>query len=136
MVIDQDGEQIVLSFEQWFEEQLLRGKSLRTIAKPLKVAHVTLFRHIEQSEKLQEIRNSVSKRWAELLKERAVELSLDDKSNTTLLIFLLKAISGLSDQPGESEAPPQTNLVPSMTKDQAREYIQKLRDSTRVSEKS
>jgi hypothetical protein len=130
-VVD-DDQDIVMEWYEWFEAQLLQGRSFRTISIPLKISHVTLHRHVDRDPKLQEICNRVRKKWPEMLKAKAMELALDPKCNTTILIYLLKTIGGLGDgaQPTEpDESSPQP--VPAMTKSEALKMVEHIRETQR-----
>lgn len=126
-----------LPWYQWFDEQLNQAKSLRTIAKSLKISHVTLLKQINLDPVLQRIATTVQKNWAVMLKERAFELAMDhDKPNTTLMIYLLKTIGGLGDGAQKVEDPNiDKTLYAPMTKAQALKKIEELRKTQKAEEK-
>lgn len=128
-----EEDNIVLPFDEWFEAQLLKGRSLRTISAMLKTSPPVMVRLLHKNKHLDDIRNAVIKKWPMMLKERSVELALE--GNTTLLIYLSKTIGGLGD--GAQAVEPEPGLlepVPAMTKAQALQLVEKFREVKNVSE--
>lgn len=131
-IIDENGiPETPQLFHDWFEDKLQCGTSLRSMAKLLKIPHATFIRAVRRDAKCLELRDSIKKIWGDLILEKTVETVLADKPcHPALTIFLLKALTKLTDQPQhkpkENEPKPQT-LVPSMTKDQAKKLIEKIR---------
>ena len=131
VVADPDDDTLLMPFPEWFEAQLLKGKSLRTIAAILRTSPPVIVRLRHKNKHFDDIRNAVIKKWPQMLREKAMETALE--GNVTMLIYLNKTIGGLGDgaQPID-EGDEKPKPVPAMTKSQALKLIENIREKNNV----
>lgn len=142
---DELGNNLSLPWYDWFEDQLSKGASTRSMAKILKISHVTLAKVIHRDIRLQDLMSTAQKNWPLMLKQRALELAMSDNPPPSILIFLLKSMAGLTDDIEKKQKvdamqkDEQEPLVPAITQDEARKMVEQIikkRDAENVSKKA